>query len=98
MPGDSKALADGGFGLQYTLDYQDSPAEPTYVVPKDTLLSLCQANGLEPLVHEHGTFNFHDVATYIEKSTSKGHLWRQLPTEHRELVGFWSTYVFQKLQ
>mmetsp|Transcript_142342 Transcript_142342/g.248214 ORF Transcript_142342/g.248214 Transcript_142342/m.248214 type:complete len:653 (-) Transcript_142342:240-2198(-) len=97
--GDSRQLADeGGYGLEYSLKYDDAPPGLVFVVPKETLRRLCAEHGLEPLPHDHGCFNFQDVASYIEKSASKGHVWRELPGEHRELVSLWGTYVFQKMQ
>lgn len=94
--GDTKQLSRGAFGLEYVLDCEESAGPRTYIVPRDMVQALCREAGLEPLPQDHGMFNFEDVASYIEKSASKGHLWRDLPLEDRELVAFWATMVFQK--
>jgi len=87
---------DAEFGVEYALEDDDASPLRTFAVPKDALRGLCRQEGLEPLPQDHGMFNFADVASYIEKSVSKGHLWRDLPTEDRELVSLWATAVFEK--
>jgi len=93
---DTEHLHQGAFGVEYALEDDDASPLRTFAVPKDALRGLCRQEGLEPLPQDHGMFNFADVASYIEKSVSKGHLWRDLPTEDRELVSLWATAVFEK--
>eukprot|EP00668_Euglena_longa_P002215 GGOE01002560.1.p1 GENE.GGOE01002560.1~~GGOE01002560.1.p1 ORF type:complete len:1214 (+),score=257.79 GGOE01002560.1:274-3642(+) len=93
---DMAQLAQDAYGVEYSLEYEGSPSQRTFIVPRETLVGLCRDHGLETLPQDHGMFNFEDVASYIEKSVSKGRVWRDLPVADRELVTLWSTAVFQK--
>eukprot|EP00667_Euglena_gracilis_P000691 EG_transcript_691 len=94
--GDVAQPPHSAFGIEYSLEYEGSSSERSFVVSRETLIALCREYGLETLPQDHGMFNFEDVASYIEKSVSKGRVWRDLPAEDRELVTLWATAVFQK--